>query len=411
MTDSFHDAGTRRPARIFMSGGEISGDRQAAHLARNILLQSGEVRLYGCGGEQMRAAGVDVRLQTAQLGYVGLQESLRFRRPIHEAHGALCRLLKEERPDLAVLVDGEHFNRFLTSHLHREGIPFIYYFVPQVWFWGRWRTRGIAAKARLVIPAFPAEAEIFRRKGARVEWLGHPLLDIARPGAEAVRKFIELGLDPSRPTVGLLPGSRLQEVENFGPPLLAAARELQRHRPGLQLILPLAAPHLRGPLEQQIVGAGLAKQVRVIVGDVYTYLSRCEVVLLASGTATLETALLGVPMVVFYCVKPLTYFVAKRLVTSRFIAMPNILMDELVVPELIQEEFTVERLVSEALAVLNDPAHALAVRRKLAQIPALLGQPGVLERAARRVLREAGARTETEAVDSPLSVFNAGESS
>ncbi len=376
--------------RIFISGGEVSGDRQAAHLARHILHQNPDARLYGCGGEQMRAAGVDVRLRTAQLGYIGLQESLRFRRPMHEAHQQLRRLLQDERPDLAVLVDGEHFNLFLTSHLHREGIPFVYYFVPQVWFWGRWRTRGIARKARLVIPAFPTEAEIFRNKGARVAWPGHPLLDIVQPETDPVRALLDLGLDPARPTVALLPGSRWQEIENLGPTLFAAARELSKQRSDLQFILPLAAPHLRATLEKQIAQADLTVQVRLLTQNVYACLSRCELVLLSSGTATLETALLGVPMVVFYRVTPLTAFIARRLVHTRFIAMPNILLREGVVPELIQRDFSVERLVAEASRLLYDREHANAMRRKLAQIPALLGQPRVLERAARLILHEAG---------------------
>jgi lipid-A-disaccharide synthase len=389
MTDSEKFSHRQRPGRIFISGGEISGDRQAAHLARHILMQNGDVQLYGCGGDHMRAAGVDVRLQTAQLGYIGLQESFRFRRPMRHAHQTLCKLLKDERPDLAILVDGEHFNLFLTSHLHREGIPFIYYFVPQVWFWGRWRTRGIARKALRVIPAFQAESEIFRRKGARVSWLGHPLLDIAQPGPDPRQSFLEIGLDPARPTVALLPGSRWQEVENFGPTLMAAAAQLLQRKAELQFILPVAAPHLHSTLVRQIEQAGLAGKVRLVSENVYSCLSLCEVALLSSGTATLETALLGVPMVAFYRVTPLTCFIARRLVTSRFIAMPNILLNEAVVPELIQSQFTVERLVAEASRVLYDREHALAVRRKLAQIPALLGRPGVLERAAHLVLRDA----------------------
>ena len=403
--------------RIFISGGEISGDRQASHLARHLLLQNGDAQLYGCGGDNMRAAGVDVRVETAHLGYVGLQESLRFRRPIREAHRSIARMLEEDRPDLAVLVDGEHFNRLLMPHLYREGIPFIYYFVPQVWFWGRWRTRGIAKSARLVIPAFPAEIEIFRQAGARVEWFGHPLLDIVRPRTDGDRTLVELGLNPTRPIVGLLPGSRTQEIENFGPRLLAAARLLEQLQPELQFILPVAAPHVRTALVGQIAEAGLTHKVRLITSDVYTCLSRCQVVLLSSGTATLETALLGVPMVVFYSVKPITYLVARRMITSRFIAMPNILLNELAVPELIQEEFTVERMVAEASRVLQDSQHALAVRRKLARVRTLLGKPGVLERAARLVLRESGWHTPPKAespcapitVEEPHCALNSGK--
>ena len=384
------DPNTRRAGKIFISGGEISGDRQAAFLARHIRTENPDVYLYGCGGDQMRAAGVDVRFETARLGYIGLQEATRFLRPIREARHAICELLKKDRPDLVVLVDGEHFNPSLASFLHRERIPFIYYFVPQVWFWGRWRTQGIARRAQLVIPAFEAELEIFRREGARVQWLGHPLLDIVRPDPDPEARLTELGINPKRPMIALLPGSRMQEVENFAPVLLAAARQLRQSRPELQFVLPLAAPHLRTPLEKQVAEAGLNDSVTLIDRHVYTCLSRCQVVLLSSGTATLETALLGVPMVVFYRLKPLTFFIARRMVESRFIAMPNILLKEAIVPELIQHHFTAERLVAEASRILSDAGHASAMRRQLARIPALLGRPGVLERAARTVLREAG---------------------
>jgi len=371
--------------RIFISCGEISGDRQAGFLARQIYRQNPEVLLYGCGGEAMRAAGVDVRIDTARFGYVGLQESIRFRRPMRKAHEEIQRILLEQRPDLVVLVDGEHFNRSLMPFLHREGIPFVYYFVPQVWFWGRWRTGGIARRARLIIPAFAPEADIFRRKGGRVEWFGHPFVDVIEPGS--CESELREG---EHPTIGLMPGSRWQEVENFTPRLLAAARELHRRRPELRFILPLAGPHLRPLIERELAGAGLSDIVELLERDVYDRLGRCELVLLASGTATLETTLLGVPMVVVYEVKPLTFFVARRLVSSRFIAMPNILLNEAVVPELIQSDFTVERVVAEAWRLLEDASHAGRMRQKLARVRTLLGRPGVIEGAATAILREAG---------------------
>lgn len=389
---SYSDHPAGGSPRVFLSAGEISGDFQASHLARAILEQSPDAQLYGCGGERMRAAGVDVRLQTAQLGYVGLQESLRFQRPIRAAQRQIESLLRNEPPDLAVLVDGERFNDFLTGFLHREGIPFIYYFVPQVWFWGRWRTRRIARRASLVIPAFPAELEIFRRKGAHTEWLGHPLLDIVRPAADGDSVLTELGLNPSRPMIALMPGSRWQEIENFAPVLFDAARQLKQRRPELQFVLPLAARHLLTRLKQLVGAAGLANEIQIISEHVYTCLSRCELVMLSSGTATLETALLGVPMIAFYRVHPATYLAAKALVKTRFIAMPNILLGDAVVPELIQSRFTSGRLFAEATSLLENPARAEAMRRKLAEIPALLGGRGVLDRAARVVLREAAAR-------------------
>jgi lipid-A-disaccharide synthase len=377
-----------RGPRIFLSAGEISGDFQAAHLARSLRRAEPAATLYGCGGERMKDAGVDVRLQTAQLGYVGLEESLPFRRPIRGAHRWLAEMLRDDPPDLAVLVDGERFNGPLMDVLNERRIPFIYYFVPQVWFWGRWRTRRLARLARLVIPAFPVERDIFREKGARAEWLGHPLIDIVRPAQEAEDTLKSAGLDPARPIVGLMPGSRSQEVESFTSTLLGAARRLKETRPSLQFVLPVAAAHLRSQIERAVAVAGLQDCVRTVSAQHYAFLARCELVLLASGTATLEMALLGVPMVVFYRVHPATYLAARALVRTPFIAMPNILLSRAVVPELIQGAFTEERLAAEAGAILGSPARAQAIRRDLARIPEMLGRPGVIDRVAELILRQ-----------------------
>jgi lipid-A-disaccharide synthase len=327
----------------------------------------------------MRDAGVDVRVETAQLGYVGVEESLPFRRPIRGAHRRLAQLLREEPPDLAVLVDGERFNGPLMEVLTEQHIPFVYYFVPQVWFWGRWRTRRLARLARLVIPAFPVERDIFREKGARAEWLGHPLIDIVQPALEAEDILKSAGLDPARPVVGLMPGSRSQEVESFTSTLLGAARRLKETRPALQFVLPVAAPHLRPQIERAVALAGLQDCVRTVSARHYAFLARCELVLLASGTATLEMALLGVPMVVFYRVHPATYLAARAL---------NILLGRKVVPELIQGAFTEKRLAAEADAILGSPARAQAIRRDLARIPQMLGGPGVIDRVSDLILRQ-----------------------
>lgn len=391
----------RRQPRIFLSAGEISGDFQASHLAGALRRASPDATVYGCGGERMKAAGVDVRLQTAQLGYVGLEESLPFQRPIWGAHRQLAELLREDPPDIAVLVDGERFNLPLTKVLHERRIPFIYYFVPQVWFWGRWRARRLARRARLVIPAFPVERDIFRERGGRAEWLGHPLIDIVQPAAAAGDILRAAGVDAARPLVGLMPGSRSQEVGSFTPTLLQAARRLREQRPELRFVLPVAAAHLLPQVQRAVAAAGLADAIHLVTTHRYTFLSRCEVVLLSSGTATLEMALLGVPMVVFYRVQAATYIAARALVRTPFIAMPNILLGREVVPELIQGNFTVERLVAEAEAILGSPTRAQAVRAELARIPPMLGRPGVIDRVAQLILRQLALPPEHRPTDCP----------
>src|SRR5579872_3797942 len=319
MDSSAHGAHDR-PLKIFMAAGEVSGDRQAAHLARTLLKQKGDVQLYGCGGGEMQNAGVNVRVQTAQYGCIGIQESARFASPLRKAIADLSAMVRTERPDVAVLVDSEHFNRYVARFLHEQRIPFIYYFPPQVWLWGSWRARAVAKWSKMIIPAFSAEVDIYRRKGGRVQWCGHPLLDLVKPEEDRHGIFLKLGLDPSRPLMAIMPGSRFQELDELAPAMLSAARQIKRRHPKLQIILPLAAPHLLPQIQREIEAAQMTREIKIITGHVYTCLSRCEVVMLSSGTATLENALLGIPMVVAYRVTPPTYFVARRVVSTRFIA-------------------------------------------------------------------------------------------
>jgi lipid-A-disaccharide synthase len=375
-------SGESRSLTLFLSAGEVSGDYQAAHLARLLSELYPGVKLTGYGGDHMRAAGVEILCDSAAWGYVGLEESLRFRPDMRRARTQFAEMLKAEKPDLVILVDGEAFNERLVAVLRREGIRFVHYFVPQVWFWGRWRARKIAVEAALIIPAFPKELEIFRESGARTEWFGHPLLDLIPEVKLAPEPTPE---DDTRP-VALLPGSRVQEIETLGPTLIEAAKRLQRDRPGLRFVLPVAAKHLECSIRKLVADAGMDEHVEIREGWTGIGAAGCRLALVASGTATLETALACVPMIAFYRVRRLTYFAARLLVKTRFVAMPNILLNERVVPELLQEAFTVEALVAEASALLGDPQRIEEMRRNLARIPAVLGGRGAIGRAARAII-------------------------
>lgn len=337
----------------------------------------------------MESAGVDIKIKTAHLGYVGFQESFRFTRPLKNALDQIAKMIQEERPDMAVLIDSEHFNRSVAKLLTRHQIPFIYYFPPQVWLWGKWRARSVAKQSRMIIPAFSEEVDIYRAKGGRVQWCGHPLLDLVKPEKDHARIFVESGLNPTLQTIGILPGSRYQELEELGPSMLAAARQIKERHPKVQFILPLAAPHLLPALQRQIGEALMTEHVKIITSHVYTCLSRCDVVMLSSGTATLEAALLGVPMVVGYRVTPLTYLVARQIVSTKYVAMPNILLSERVIPELIQKDFSVKRLVAETLDIFENKSRAQMIRNRLRQIPSMLGTEGAIARAATLILNEA----------------------
>jgi lipid-A-disaccharide synthase len=372
-----------------MAAGEVSGDRQGGHLASAILNREPQALLFGSGGEQMSRAGVDVRVESVRYGSVGIQESLSFFRPLRGVMSELRGIARTERPDLAVLIDNEGFNTVFARFLDEERIPFVSYFPPQVWLWGRWRARRIAERATAIISAFSTEAGVYREHSSNVAWFGHPLLDIVRPHADRRAELKRLGLDPTARIVCLMPGSRNQEIDRLALPILGAARILAERYPDLQLVLPLSAEHLRPSITRAVEDCGMTERVRIVSENHYVCLEAAELVLLSSGTATLESALFGVPMVVGYRVTPLTHFIARRLVKVGFIAMPNILLGKRVVPELLQGEVSAERFAAEAIAIFEHPERAREMRRQLSNVRSLLGQEGALDKAASLILREA----------------------
>ncbi|HUN66984.1 MAG TPA: lipid-A-disaccharide synthase [Bacteroidota bacterium] len=384
-----------------MASGEISGDRQGGHLARTLKSIQPDLRLYGSGGEKMSEAGVELLARTSEFGSVGFQESLRFVRPLRAILRRLRETLIAHPPDLAVLIDSEGFNGILARFLYREGIPYIYYFPPQVWFWGKWRAKEIARRARLIVTAFQPEAEIYAAEGGNVFWAGHPLLDIVSADAEPAGVLRRLGLDPERPAIALLPGSRVQEVEQLTGDMLGAYGILRAARPDLQCILPVAGPHVRPIIEREINRRGLSRRVIPVYEHVYAAMSSCRLAILASGTATLEAALLGVPMVICYRVKPFTYLIGRRLLKSDYIGMPNILLGREAVPEVLQERVDAQHLASAAGKILDNPAYARKIREDLSGLAPMLGERGVLMRVAEKIVtiaREVHAHARYESV-------------
>lgn len=391
------------PPKILMAAGEVSGDRQGAYLAAAILAQNPEARLFGAGGDRMRQAGVDIRVETSHLGCTGLQESLRYALPLWRVYGGIRKLARDERPDIAVLIDNEGFNTALAGSLSRAGVPVVFYFAPQVWLWAERRARSVSRIARAIVCAFAPEAEVYKRYGGRAVWLGHPLVDVIRAAGDEPDAVERLGLDPARPLMAIMPGSRFHEVERMGRAMLLAARRISQRVPDVQIVLPLAAPHLRPALEREFERTGMTSRVTVIDEHVYACLRRCRVLLTAAGTATLEAALLGVPMIVGCRISALSFALLRLFRKTSFVAMPNILAGERIVPEFVQRGVNPDDLAAEALAILEDPKRAEQMKASLARIRELLGAEGVLARVATLLLAEARAArasgvTESEGV-------------
>lgn len=370
---------TGRAARsplVLLVAGEASGDLRGAELVAALRELVPDVRVIGVGGEKLRAAGMEVLVDAAELSTMGVTELLgRVRsivRSYRRVRGAITGRDAAAKPDLVVLIDFPDFNLRLAKVARRAGIPVLYYVSPQVWAWRRYRVRTLAKRVDHLAVVFPFEADLYRGL-APVTFVGHPALETVRATSAPAETRARHGLATDRPLVALLPGSRSAEVRELLPVMVEAARIL-----GVQAAVALAHESLR-PLAESVCPPGMP----IATGETYDLVAASDLVLLASGSATLETALLERPMVIMYRLAPLTYALARLLVRVPFIGMPNLILGKAAVPELIQNDVTPERVAAEARRILDDPQLASRIRADLAEVRHLLGEPGAARRAAR----------------------------
>ncbi len=375
-----------RSRTVFLVAGDVSGDQNAGRLAAAIREQAPDVRLVGAGGAAMREAGVEVAIETTQFSVVGFLDALRISRQLIATYRRVQALVTALRPDVVVLIDSETVMVPFARWLRRRELPAVFFFPPQVWFWGRWRLAWVRSLARRVISAFAPEADLYRRAGVDTVWVGHPLVDVVCVREDAALALTEIGLDPARPLVAVMPGSRRREINALLSPMLAAARLLQARDPALQFALPLASEGFRAEVECAVRDSGV-RDLAIYRPRSYAVLSRARAVLQCSGTATLEAALLGIPAVIVYRLHAIEYVAARHvLMHVPFIGMPNLLLGEMVQPELFHRHVTAERMAEEMWALLSDSARHEAIQSRLARIRELLGVPGVFPRAAQAVV-------------------------
>jgi lipid-A-disaccharide synthase len=370
-------------APIMVVAGEASGDLHGATLCRGLRALAPSRPLLGMGGERMAAAGFDRLADVTAAAVTGGTEAIRPLPTLLRAWRRLRAVLLGPHPPAAlVLIDFPEFNLRLARIARRAGIPVVYFIPPQVWAWRPWRVRAIVRRVSLVLAVLPFEVPLYRAAGARVEFVGHPVLDAlaGAPSREAARH--RLGLDADVCVVGLLPGSRAQEIARTLPVLHAAAARIATVRPGTRFVLAAVASGA-GP-EAALRNA--APAVRVVRGDTYAVMRAADLLLVNSGTATLEAALLGTPMIVCYRLSRLTEAWARLLVRVPWISLANITLGRSVVPELYQRAFTAERVAAEALRLLAGPAELDAQREAFGELGGALGTPGVGLRAAQCVV-------------------------
>lgn len=378
--------------RIMISCGEPSGDLYAGALTAEILRLAPDAVITGFGGDRLAAAGATLVENFSGLSVTGLLEVVRLLPRTYATYKRLVADADAQRPDVFVAIDFPDFNFTLARALKKRGIPIVYYISPQLWAWRAGRMKTMKRLVDEVLVIFPFEEGIYREAGVPVRWVGHPLFDTQPPARERGEFLASLGLEPGRPTVALLPGSRTNEVREILPTLVDAAPLIRASVPGAQFVLP-RAPHLRDELFEPLARLGAAQVPLAIVdGHADDVLASADVAIVASGTVTVQAALHECPMVVVYRLSPLTYRLGRPFVHVTTYAMPNLVAGHPVVPELIQDAFTAEAVSTHAVRVLTDPAHAEQVRRDLREVRRRLGDPGASRRAAEAVLHAARPR-------------------
>lgn len=372
-------------AHLCLVAGDPSGDAHAAGLVDALKRLDPQLTFAGLGGGALQQAGVALLDDLTQTASIGPFDAVKHLRRFAQARRRFESHLTTTRPDLVILVDFGDFNLPVIAPLvKRYGIPIVYYVSPQLWAWGQFRLRWVKRYVDRMLVLFKFEEQFYQRHGVPVTWVGHPLIDTAKPSVPREQAQRELGLNPWRVTVGLLPGSRAQEIARHLPLLLNTAKRIAWHMPGVQFLLP-KAPHVPNQLFAAIERSS---ELDVIVCEnrIYDCLQVMEACVIASGTATLEAALFEVPMVVVYRTSALTYLAAKVAVRVPHIAIVNLITDEAIVPEYVQHRARPSRIASELVSLLRNQERNTTMQQQLRSLKEQLGPPGAIERAAQVVL-------------------------
>ena len=369
------------PIPLLLSAGEASGDMYAARLA-TALRQRIDVQLFGMGGPQMRAAGVEIVMDYSEVAVVGITEILKHLPSLLQAMNRLVMEAVRRKPALAILTDFPGFHLRLARKLRPNGVQNVYYVCPQFWAWRPWRVNLIRRRFAKALCIFPFEKDFFSRAGVPTEFIGHPLVGAVVPTKDRKQFCEQHGLTPSRTVVTVLPGSRSAELLHHLPVLEEACARINGKVPA-QFVVAAARPQ---DVDLLKTGWPSGLSLRVVEGETYNALAAADAAIVSSGTATVEATLLNVPAVVVYRVSPLTAKLAKPLVRTPYFAMVNLIAEKRVVPELVQDDFTPQAVADETLRLLQDPNARNNQRAGLAEVRRRLGPPGAVERAADQIV-------------------------
>ena len=366
--------------KIMIVAGEASGDLHGSNLVKEIHNIDPSIRFYGIGGKKLKEAGVKLIASSSDMAVVGLTEVVFKLKFILKVMGLLKKSLREDKPDLLILIDYPDFNLPLAKAARKNGVKVFYYISPQVWAWRRKRIKHIEKIVDRMAVILPFERDIYDKSNLDVSFVGHPLLDVVKrkySREEALNKFdLEEGLT----TVGILPGSRKSEVNKLLPEMLKAVEILEDKFPDLQFVLPLADT-LNSDFVLRIINQYHVK-VKVIRDNIYDVLSISDIAMVASGTATLETALMETPMIIIYKISTLSYYIGKVLINVNNIGLANIIAGKTIVPEFIQNDATPMNMAKEISDILTNRSRMDRIKQELSRVRGKLGSPGAARRTA-----------------------------
>lgn len=373
--------------KIMFSAGEVSGDMHGASIAAAIKKCEPEARLFGFGGPQMEAAGVEICCNMQDYNVMGFWEVIKNLRRMFKLRDYLLDVMVKEKPDILVLIDYPDFNWRLAAKAKKLGIPIFSYIPPSAWAWRKGRAKPVARMADQIAAIFPFETKVYEDAGAKIEFVGNPLVDTVKPSMEKADAAQYFSLDLTHNNVLLLPGSRKQEIQIILPEILKAAEALSRQYDHMDFYLPIAPGISKTELTKIIKEYNV--RVHIKTDHTYDLMNICDFAIATSGTVTLEAAMIGLPSVILYKMSPISYFIGNFLVHLPNFSLPNIIAGERILPEFLQAEISTERIVEEAGKMFKNTDSAAVLKEKLKLIRQRLGQPDAAARVADLILRTA----------------------
>ncbi|GJL78604.1 MAG: lipid-A-disaccharide synthase [Nitrospinaceae bacterium] len=374
---------SKKSYRILIVAGEASGDLHGSHLVEALNLLHPDSRFFGMGGKKMRSEGVDTFFDIERMGAVGAIEILGELPLYIKVYRKLAAEISSGSYDAAILIDYPTLNLRLAKLCKRANVPVFYFISPQIWAWRKGRIKQIRETVNRMFVVLPFEESLYLDAGVDAEFLGHPFADKVFPSMEKEVACKEFRLDSGKKIIGLLPGSRKNEIQSLLQVMVEAAEKIQKELSNCQFVLPIADSIDPEMIRQKLNGNPL--DIRLVTGKTYDVMNCCDFVIIASGSATLEAGILGCPMVIVYKLNPITYYLARILIDTEMIGLVNIVAGEPVAAELIQGEANAENIKQEAVDLLNNPERLKAVKSRLLKIRESLGEPGVMKRVAESI--------------------------